>query len=304
MPNENSQKAINSWSRRKLLKSVGAGSGIASFSGTTVAEKEAVSLPTGDMVPVQNVQQAPNSGKGNNQNRPPQRPKLPEPARKINQDESEGSQPATNRNKWLAYVSDTFYNGTYSYMYAEWDVPSKASTYNAVNDPSMFYFSSLMNCLSYCDKKIIIQPVLNWNRFTAGEWEIAAWYVENNNSGAHSPPHIAHVGDHLSGVINKQSDNTWYIDIYNETTGDYTYLYSPDYGNRTFDLSSLTLESANWSNHSACEYLPGSCTFNQIELHDLNGNQEAPEWDKTINDFGCNYSATVHSDSKITIHTP
>ncbi|RLM83463.1 Tat (twin-arginine translocation) pathway signal sequence domain protein, partial [Halobellus sp. Atlit-38R] len=109
----------------------------------------------------------------------------------------------------------------------------------------------------------------------------AAWWVEDNNTGEHSTPITVDVGDELSGAIVQQDNGEWYIDIINKTTGEYTYLYSPNYDDRTFDKATLTLEANNYTQDQDCAKLPGQTTFSSVDLYDLNDDAQSPECDKT-----------------------
>jgi hypothetical protein len=188
-----------------------------------------------------------------------------------------------SNNSYLAWTDERFYNGAFSTMSATWTVPDKPTDYIDLQNPNMYYFPSLLNTgelVNSFGRKIILQPVLNWNRFPGyeGEWSIASWWVDNQNNAFHSPPVAASPGDEIFGFMNHANDGSfWYISTYNRTSGQGTDLYAPGFPSRTFDRSLVALESNFWD-YGACKRIPGPCHFQNISFEDTSGNPESPEW--------------------------
>lgn len=298
-----SEESVN---RRTILRAGGASLAGLSLAGANAAAAatDEIPVPTGELVDPSRVHEVGRAGRGvTPEEVRADRPDVPaEPASEATRE------PVPDTSDWWAWTRDHFKNGTYQQMDCDFNVPSEPGSSDGPNEPVMFLFPALQNCDDFCTNAIyILQPVLQWNWSSsyADEWSIASWYKGPDGNFYHSTPITVSVGDSLWGYMFQRDDYSWYIQTYNNSTTEYTDIYTEPYDSSlSFDRAFTTLEVANYE-PGTCNRLPGDCTFENIYLEDTNGNRESPEWGTHVNGSAeCNVDATVIDDQTTKTTTP
>lgn len=305
--NKYRQSKSPSITRRSVLKATGTTvAGLTTGAGVVAGEtgEKMVYVPSGELVPASQVQHAGTAGFGVK----PETPDAPDKKQGIHSNDPDSS-------GWFAYTRDHFKNGEYSRMVAEINVPNSPPKVDGTQDPLWYIFPALQNCDDFCtNTRYILQPVLQYNWAQDGydfsnQWSMAAWYKSpNDDKYYHSTPIGVNEGENLWGNMDKgyNTDNdAWYIEFYNESTGQHTDITTPAYpSGMTFDRAFTTLEGYDY-NYGECDTLPGDMKFFAIYLVDSNGNEEQPEWGTHKDgNMTCNVNVSVVSNDTTKITTP
>lgn len=194
--------------------------------------------------------------------------------------------PFTKTDSWIeccqSYQSDS--NPTTiqaDYTYARWNVPA---TYSPESNTIIYIF----NGFTPSNGAYIVQPVLEYNRWSQNSWTCTAWYVSSQNE-LYSQSHVpAWVGDEVEGGMQSQGGDDWMVSIDNYTQGGET-------ASRIFYDTSIypsgllafwALEGYNIYNDGDA---PASITFTDIEVT-YNGNPvnytgyawESSDWEQIL----------------------
>jgi hypothetical protein len=147
-----------------------------------------------------------------------------------------GSQSIPAADGWYAWTEAhaTTISGMtqFDYLDASWTVPANP---NDGNSSIQYFFDSLQNSTAPCPTCALMQPVLSWNRFHAGTWEMSCWIVygcdtSGNNCGVgHSPPVTVRAGDTLDGYMQQYAggggaNDSWYVSLSDYGTEQSTYM--------------------------------------------------------------------------------
>jgi len=121
----------------------------------------------------------------------------------------------------------------------------------------------------------ILQPVLTWgNGYT--EWYVKSWVCCPSNITVSSPPIFGLVpGSQISGVISRESANTWLVDSVFD--GKHTTL-NAQVGDYIYNWADITLEVYHIK--SCPDFAPGKMVFNDLVLTDAQGATITPQWQK------------------------
>jgi hypothetical protein len=154
----------------------------------------------------------------------------------------------------------------------------------------------------------ILQPVLGWNAYYAGEWGIASWNCCVVNTVHYSTPVGVASGDTILGTIKDtcsagtQACATWNVTTEDVTQGHTTTLVDTSSNGQTFNWAfSGALEVYNIAQCS--DYpLGGAITFTNVGLYDWSFDRiPNPEWGMLYWSAGltpqCNYGGQTSSNA-------
>jgi len=176
------------------------------------------------------------------------------------------SSPPPDYNGWIEWAEDTSVSYL-DYFYAEWEVPSDppAPNYAAIN----YLFPGIQPD----DATAIIQPVLEWNYNSSGDWTCASWYVIGT-TGYRSSDVDAEAGDEIHGTMSHDGSE-WTITI--DNMDDWSSSKSID--TNYFDDEGLEVYVAlegYWVQDD--DDIAGDTFFNSMDLEYNNANV-TPTWD-------------------------
>ncbi|MDY6918524.1 MAG: hypothetical protein SVP26_11420 [Chloroflexota bacterium] len=196
---------------------------------------------------------------------------------------------------WLEYSED-WTVANLDWFQAHWTVPS------APPDPGGNVVDFLFNGIEPDDGTEIIQPVLEWNNAGSGRWTIAAWSVGNQGNIRGTVRNV-NEGDSLYGTMMWVWEySTWFIQITDSDTGQYSALYSNEFGES--DLAVFcALETYNINGD---EDVPGDTTFHNMSLEYLYSTVDITWHEVEAIPGGSNLTylnVQVYSDSKVKLHT-
>jgi hypothetical protein len=184
---------------------------------------------------------------------------------------------------------------------ANWTVPSHPT--NPPNGNISFLFSAIQPSGSGG----IVQPVLEWNQVGSGRWTGRAWYGNSNNEYFLTNPVFVNTNDQIMGSMVWDNANEWWkIAFTDQTTGNSAVNFSvqaPGFNSSNLKVF-CTLEAYNIINNSD---LPGTTTFNEIILKDINENPVSFNWDSWVNQSASvllpGLGVTSPSQSEVILHT-
>jgi len=205
---------------------------------------------------------------------------------------------------WVEYASTTTAT-SYSYLYANWNVPAAPSTNHG---QTVYLFPGMED---YADVVTIIQPVLGWNSDYASAWGIASWNCCVSGTVFEAPPAHVNSGDVILGYMfdtcasGTLSCPTWDIVTWDRTNGNFSELLNTSSFGQTF----------NWAFAGAlevysivqCSDYPsnGSTSFYNIGLYNYNWAKiPFPAWSVTNLSAGltpqCGYGGSLPKQLTLT----
>jgi len=178
---------------------------------------------------------------------------------------------------------------------AYWHVPSSPPS------PESGTIDFLFNAIEPSTAGAIVQPVLEWNQAGSGRWTGSAW-TGSGGDYYHSDPIDASVGDRIKGILAWDDDyNSWFIDFYDMTTGEQTYIWSNDVGDTGLAVFTA-LEGYGVEDDTD---VPGDTTFYDMSFRDSDFNIVDITWDEWIMSGGPLTGLEVErpSDERVKLHT-
>jgi len=205
---------------------------------------------------------------------------------------------------WVEYGSTTT-TTSFSYLYANWNVPPAPSTNNG---QTIYLFPGMED---YADVVTIIQPVLGWNSDYASAWGIASWNCCVSGTVFEAPPAPVNSGDVILGYMfdtcpsGTLSCASWDIVTWDKTNGKFSELLNTSSFGQTFNWAFAgALEVYNVVQ---CSNYPssGSTSFYNLGLYNYQWQKIAnPNWSVTNLSSGltpqCGYGESLPKQLTLT----
>jgi hypothetical protein len=210
-------------------------------------------------------------------------------------DNNQPPPPDVPEGTWLAYSVDVDVDDL-MYFYAYWSVPDSPP------DPDYWAYAFIFNAIESPDYSDIIQPVLEWNVYTAGtyEWTCAAWYGIDGDfiDGTRID---ASEGDDIFGYMVKFGD-LWMIKILNQDTNESSTLWTDEFATGDNLKIFCALEGGYIEDD---DEVPGDVLFYDMLFKDDHWNTINISW-LTFTPgeaWGLTLDVEVYSDDEVEIQT-
>ncbi|CAD6493632.1 MAG: hypothetical protein DIAAKJNI_00528 [Candidatus Argoarchaeum ethanivorans] len=144
-------------------------------------------------------------------------------------------------------------------------------------------YGYLFNAIEPDDGGGIVQPVMEWNKYSSNRWTAASWWGNKTVGYQRSSPIDVSVGNRLKGELEWNATySRWHIRITNLDSGGSTGFWADENFIGDTNLAVfVTLEGYNIDDNTD---VPGDTTFYDMTFIDTQGSSVDITWEKNINE--------------------